>query len=149
MNKRRTEGFSKGDELHEIMVDCVQMYFEMIIFKGEDIKLESDYHDGEYIYDLYIPRYDIPIEIGSNRESKLDYLLKNKRMFCLVLLERRVSCHFDWLARGRGDPKTQKIIKPIPRVMVHNYKSLKMIFVTRHKIPGFKTLNERIYLKGD
>jgi len=131
------KGWAEGNQAHEAMVDLVQMYCSMSLFKDADIEFIQGYEEDEYIYDLYIPKYDLPIEIGANKEAKLNYLLNNKRIFCLVLLDGRVSYRLDWLNSGN-------INKPVPKVMWHRYKCLEMIFITRHDIPGFETLVERV-----
>lgn len=119
-------GFNLGGEIHEMMIDLIEM-----VFGTMNIETIRDFKEGKFIYDIYIPEYDIPIEIGSNKERKLNYLFENKKQFFLVPLGSKKSFTSDWLIRGKKG-------QSFKYYLVYEQKRLKIISISKYKLPGHK-----------
>jgi len=122
------KGWAKGGEIHEMIVDLVEM-----VFGTMDIETIRDYREDGFIYDLYIPTNDSPIEVGTNKINKLNYLFNNKDQFFVVPLGESESFVCDWLATG----KKQNGWK-FPYYLVYGWKKLKIISISKDKLPGHK-----------
>lgn len=134
-NKKRGKDFGRGNQGHKDMKKKVIMCMRKTLCP--EYEIEEEYQEGKYVYDLYIPKIDLPIEIGANKETKLNDLLKRKKIICLVLLEDRKSFSFDWISRTSSKNGRKKI-------MVFNWKSIKLIFITRYNLPNFKYFEELV-----
>ena len=140
MGKSKKLGWAIGGEVHEMTVDAIE-----IVFGAWGFDMKKQHQEGNYIYDLYIPNLDIPIEIGGNREDKLWWLLENKRMFGLVLNGNGDRGTIHWLI-------THPIGRPPQKYKIFNLTKsggLKFALVTKEDIPGFKVAEEWMSLNFD
>jgi Tat protein secretion system quality control protein TatD with DNase activity len=126
-------GWGVGKQIHETMIDCVELLFS-IQYKT---KVLRNFHENGYIYDLYAPKYDMPIEIYSNRIEKLDNLLEKKEKICLI-----GNMGLDWNLQGRS--MLDWISRTANKYCVpYSYKNrFKIIFVSKHKLKGYKHFAE-------
>jgi len=130
----KTLGFSLGNEAHEMMIDLIEMVFGFM-----NIETIRGFKEGKFIYDLYIPKADAPIEIGANKEQKLNYLFKNKKQFFLIPLGSRKMFSSDWLANGKDGWKYY---------LVYGWEKLKIISMSKLRLPGHKRAAEWINFNG-
>ena len=118
-----------GNPDHQRVADELGKVFEASGFGA----WHREYREGDYIYDVYFPDHDLVIEVGQNKKTKLNWLLKNKNQFIVAWpRERRYSFRLmDWLSRNRHDEPAKYII---PSGTQSHYFWL----VSRHQIPGAK-----------
>lgn len=134
-NKKRARDFSGENQKHRDMKKLAKTYIQETIWRG--YKILEEHQEGKYVYDLYIQRDDLPIEVGKSKIEKLENLIKKKRLVCVVPYlnifpggaKGLPGYLCDWL-RGHA------------YCLIFNYKDLTFIFISKYKLPEMKRFVE-------